>query len=239
MPAPDRPEPSQHARVSVRALMAIACLLLLAVVLVVSMQPPVAIRELTPFAYELEVPTRPPMPTEDVVKVESTGQTIGAIGSIIGFLVVAGLATLIGWVLYRLIRNVRWPKRVRSTPAVTIGQGVGQIADVEPQPDAETVREATVDARAQLATSDIPSDAILAAWVGFERAIGTAGLRRGAAETPAEFVVRVVGLKRDAAQPTVTLLRLYEDVRFGHVQATESDVVTAEGALAAIHAAWS
>jgi Domain of unknown function (DUF4129) len=137
------------------------------------------------------------------------------------------------WLAGRPARTARLLEDARtvSTPAEP-------LAELEPEPDAPTVRRGVAAALALLDGEREPRDAIVKAWLGLQETAEDAGLTRGVAETPTEFTSRM--LRRGSADSAAvkTLLTLYLQVRFGDHPATSADVASARHALEALAASW-
>jgi GNAT superfamily N-acetyltransferase len=153
----------------------------------------------------------------------------------------AALAVFLLIVIVRLIRRL-WGMR---RPPRRDGTQIGAAADAEhiSTGDEESVHEPAVrrgigGALRRIDEERTPTDAIVAAWVGLEEAAADAGMVRGAAETPAEFTLRMIGLREGIADETRGLLRLYERVRFGGYEADERDRASARDDLQRIREAW-
>jgi len=160
-------------------------------------------------------------------------------GLVIGILVV--IAVLIaGVLLWRWLRSR--PTRFTATIPVAETTLPDTRAAVDDEPDSEAlapvVRRGLARAVELLAEDIPPSDAIVAAWLGLQEAAEDSGVRRRPAETPAEFTARII--RRAGADPrsATTLLRLYQDVRFGGIAATTADIARARAALVELEAAW-
>jgi hypothetical protein len=95
-------------------------------------------------------------------------------------------------------------------------------------------RELTIDveaARAALATGS-PRNAIVACWIQLERDAANVGLPRMTAETPAEYVQRVVVASSIDPAPIKELAALYREARFSLHKLRDQD---RERALDALH----
>lgn len=154
------------------------------------------------------------------------------IGLLVLFVIVRSLVALV-----RYLRE-RWENR---QPVVRDG------ADLALQPaaqgeegivDAPTIRRGLAGALLTVEEVPVASDAIVAAWVGVEETAHSAGQQRGRSETAGEFTVRILGDRESIAHDTQQLLSLYETVRFGGGQATETDRQAARDMLARIERGW-
>ncbi|GAB3612694.1 DUF4129 domain-containing protein [Humibacter ginsengisoli] len=83
-----------------------------------------------------------------------------------------------------------------------------------------------------------PHDAIVRAWLGLQEAAEASGAGRRPSETPGEYTTRIIarfGTDRDAA---LTLLDLYQGVRFGGHEVDASTVESARACLARLRDSW-
>ena len=83
-----------------------------------------------------------------------------------------------------------------------------------------------------------PHDAIVRAWLGLQDAAEASGAGRRPSETPGEYTTRIVtrfGTDRDAA---LTLLDLYQGVRFGGHSVDAGTVELARACLARLRDSW-
>jgi hypothetical protein len=83
-----------------------------------------------------------------------------------------------------------------------------------------------------------PSDAIVRAWLGLQEAAEASGAARRASETPGEYTTRIVtrfGTDHDAA---LTLLSLYQGVRFGGHPVDGATIELARSCLARLRDSW-
>jgi hypothetical protein len=121
-----------------------------------------------------------------------------------------------------------------------------QLADTDPGPDqpepasdpAPAVSRGIARALELLDGSRAPSDAVVEAWLGLQEAAADSGVPRRAAETPAEYATRLI-VRLDADRRAAdTLLRLYQDVRFGTHAASAADVRLARDCLLRLRESW-
>ena len=170
------------------------------------------------------VPRRP----DRIVDVDVSWLVVGI--AVIVLVVVAGLV----WRAIR--RRLDVPER---DAIVSLGSLDGDEEPPVEQPDPAPVRRGLDRALDALSEHREPRDAIERAWLGLEEGAADSGVRRLPAETPGEFVTRVlarVSADRNAAR---TLLQLYLVVRFGSAPATADDVSAARNALRALQASWA
>ncbi len=95
---------------------------------------------------------------------------------------------------------------------------------VAPLPEV-TERELTVDVAAALAAlaAGSPRNAIVACWMQLESDAAKVGLPRMVAETPAEYVERVVVSSSVDPAPIKELAELYREARFSHHKLDDTD----------------
>ena len=187
----------------------------------------------------IEMPTMPPGPDQPAVP--DVPPTAGEGGSVVGWILIGLVAIIVAVLLYLLVRRLieawraRTPRRIAEAP----GTETFAVQD-EPDPDAAApeIRRGIAFARRVIDEHEVPSDAIVAAWVGLEQSASDAGLMRGPAETPAEFALRIITRRSAIAAEARQLLGLYERVRFAGRAATESDRAAARRALEAIEEGW-
>lgn len=195
-------------------------------------------------ANEAEPEVIPPMPMESTpppMDPPEDSLLLAIIGYVLAALVVAAVLAMVYFVVRQLIRFLRglWRDRplARQEAARVDGEGVVG-APVVAEPDEATIRRGIAEALRTIDERPDPGDSIVAAWVGLEDSAADAGTGRGANETPSEFTVRIVGRRAGIAADVVTLLALYEQVRFGGHQADENDRATAAACLRGIEEGW-
>lgn len=105
----------------------------------------------------------------------------------------------------------------------------------QPPTKAERLAEA-VDRGIRAVERGTPADAVIACWVGLEDAAAAAGVARTAAETPAEFTVRVLAVDGVSATDLATLADLYREARYSSHPSTEQSRAKARAALIRLHA---
>ena len=184
--------------------------------------------------------TPPAAATEDPM-MELLPDDATAGGSVVGWILLALAAVVVAVLLFFLGRALvrawlaRTPRREVDAPGVETFASEGEP---DPEAAAPEIRRGIAFARRVIDEHEAPSDAIVAAWVGLEQSASDAGLMRGAAETPAEFALRIVTHRETIASDARALLGLYERVRFAGRVATEADRAAARAALTAIEEAW-
>ncbi len=130
---------------------------------------------------------------------------IGTLSKAIG--VVAALAALVG--ALAMLRLLRMPRFVRTARLRRREAGSGVLPEVED--GAVTVD--VVAARTAL-LGGTPRNAIVACWMQLERDAAAAGLGRLPADTPTEYVERVIGGSSVDPEPIRDLAALYREARF-------------------------
>lgn len=182
-----------------------------------------------PDSEPVEQPPLPVEPPDDTLQ-----QILGAVLLVAAILAAALLLYALVRVLHRLWQDRPLRRREAETPE-TAHAG---LAEPEESVAAPLVRRGVAGALRTIEQHPVPSDAIIAAWVGLEETAADAGLRRGVSETPAEFALRLVSMQTAAAPPATRLLGLYERVRFGGLEAGESERMHARAALQEIEEEW-
>lgn len=177
--------------------------------------------------------TEPPPSGEQIVPDEGLTTVVVIIFGIVALVV--GILLLRALILF-LARLSRDRRPSRREGAEISGIAVGAPASAEAV--AEAVRTGIAGALFRIEGEGLPGDAIVAAWVGLEESAAEAGVKRGLAETPAEFTMRIIAPREAVAAEAAALLRLYERVRFGGWEAQEPDRARAREALQKIERAW-
>ncbi|GAB3598811.1 DUF4129 domain-containing protein [Microbacterium tumbae] len=178
----------------------------------------------------LPIDSAPPVPPEP-------NPWLGIIAGLIGAIIAVLFAIFLIRVLVRLIRD-RWRARPLARVEGTAPGAEADVLAVEETVDAPIVRRGIAGALDAVDATADPGDAIVAAWLGLEQSAERAGHTRGAAETAAEFTVRIVAARRSSAGDIRALLRLYENVRFGGIAATERERGIARELLRSIEEHW-
>jgi hypothetical protein len=163
------------------------------------------------------------------------------LGIVFGAIVATAVIALVFVAARALIRYLRgrWrDRRLARRAGVAVPAPVDQVAAPEAEPDEAVIRRGVVDALRTVEERRDPGDGIVAAWVGLEESAADAGSGRASNETPAEFTVRIVGRRAGIADDVVTLLGLYERVRFGGMTADERDRAAAVACLRGIRDGW-
>ncbi len=177
----------------------------------------------------------PPMePPED-------SPLLAIIGYILAAVVIAAVLTMAYFGVRLLIRYLveLWrdrPLARREATKVDVQVVTAPLTDIEP--DEATIRRGIAEALRTIDDRPVPGDSIVAAWVGLEESAADAGAGRGVNETPSEFTVRIIGRRAGIAADVVTLLALYEQVRFGGHDADENDRTRASECLLGIQEGW-
>lgn len=162
-------------------------------------------------------------------------QTLGVILSIIFAAGLLFVAVLIARALMRAWQDRALGLREAGDVGAAGSDGAhAPESSVKP----ESVRRGIDGALHSLSARPLPSDAIIAAWVGLEESAADAGLDRSASETASEFAVRIITSREGLTDETRTLVQLYERVRYGAYLADESDRERARLALRRIEEEW-
>lgn len=192
----------------------------------------------------VEVPTGEPAPAEMTPgPIEPTEESplLKIVGAVMAVAVALAVLTLVYFGVRMLVRYLRglWrdrPLARREAADVDASSPVGARTDVEP--DAGIIRRGIDEALRTVDIDPVPGDSIVAAWVGLEESATDAGAGRAPHETPSEFTVRIIGRRAGIAADVVALLGLYEQVRFGGLDADEGDRASAAACLRGIQAGW-
>ncbi|SDC16769.1 protein of unknown function [Sanguibacter gelidistatuariae] len=151
---------------------------------------------------------------------------------VVSIVLTVAAALLAAFLLYRA---ALW---VRRTLLPWLATRRDRPTDAAPQPtiDLEVVplsalREAATHAETLLREGEHSTDAIIAAWLALEDAAVRSGATRGAAQTPTEFTVAVLGTTPASPQAVTELLGLYHLARFAHTDMTAAQVAAAGAAL--------
>ncbi len=154
------------------------------------------------------------------------------------YAVIALIVVVLLALLWRYLRRRLRPEFPGLSGDVD-GSAEGTVAPEPPaQPRPEPVRRGLDRALDLLGEGREPRDAIERAWLGLEEGAADSGVHRLPAETPGEFVRRVlarVAPDRDAAGD---LLDLYLRARFSDAPVTATDVESARTAIEALRASW-
>lgn len=163
------------------------------------------------------------------------------IGFVLAALVAAAVLAAAYFGLRLLLRFLKGLWRDRPLARQEVAHVDAEVlvgAALDAEPDEATIRRGIAEALRTIDERPAPGDSIVAAWVGLEESAADAGAGRGANETPSEFTVRIIGRRTGIAADVVTLLALYEQVRFGGRDADEGDRATASACLRGIQAGW-
>jgi hypothetical protein len=162
-------------------------------------------------------PEQPTPPPQREVKPTEMPQWLKALWQALIWIGIAALALFVARLIYRIARAVKLP---------------------EPEDDefdwertkAERLAEA-VDTGLARIESGTATDAVIACWVALEDAAASAGVPRDPAETPAEFIVRVLGIGGISEPQLVRLGALYREARYSTHGSSESARTEARAAL--------
>lgn len=156
----------------------------------------------------------------------------------LGVILGALLAFVIGRALLRVLRRAWNARALRQRSGASLAEASHALSVESDAPDAARMLTSVSEARATIEAAPGVADAIIAAWLALERGAEDAGYERAAAETPAEFVLRIVSSRHDVTEDLNALFMLYDRVRFGAYVATESDRDIARRSLGNIERAW-
>ncbi|MFF2051955.1 DUF4129 domain-containing protein [Leifsonia sp. NPDC058194] len=187
--------------------------------------------DLRPSRVGTEVTTGTPEP-QDAPRVVHLDLSWVAVALIVLALVV--IAALVWRYLRRRLRRAPEPPTADLGP---VALGEAPPASEEPLP--APVRRGLDRALDALDAGREPRSAIERAWLGLEEGAADSGVRRLPAETPGEFVTRVVARVAPERAAARTLLEIYQRARFGDGPVTAADVQAARDALSALRASWS
>lgn len=173
-------------------------------------------------------------PEETVIPAILTAIFVVVVGGVILLVVFLGIRLLV-----RTLLNLWRDRRLRRRTGIEVAAGIAAVHPVpSDSPDAVEIRRGIAQALVAIDRDAAPTDAIVAAWAGLEESAADAGMVRADSETAAEFTVRILARRSSTAAEVSALLRLYEDVRFGGLVATEQDRATAARYLRAIEEGW-
>lgn len=141
--------------------------------------------------------------------------------------------------LWRYLRKRLRVRAEQPSPALDAVLSAEPSAAADEQPRPEPVRRGLDRAVDALAGPADPRDAIERAWLGLEEGAADSGVRRLPAETPSEFVARVLARVPADVGAARRLLDVYLRVRFGDREATPDDVRGAREAVETLRRSWS
>lgn len=124
------------------------------------------------------------------------------------------------------------PGRRRGGRRRFLRRHVGPLPEVD-----DGTLEVDVGAARAALTGGTPRNAIVACWMQLEADAGSAGLSRLAAETPAEYVERVVATSSVDPAPIAELAALYREARFSQHELSDDHRQRAMAALDRVAAA--
>lgn len=155
------------------------------------------------------------------------------VGGWLTLLVVVAVATLVGYLLYRLIRRqqqrLSLPGQSESDqPAAGAGLAEGIDADLA------AIATAVERAEAHLAGIAEPGDAVIAAWVALEHEAELQGTRRHPTQTSTEFTTALLARTAAPEQAVHVLRGLYQQARFSSRPVAAADVARARQAIGQI-----
>lgn len=160
-------------------------------------------------------------------------------GTPILWLAIAALVIIAGLLIGRALRRRRERRVLPIDGARVIGAVEPPEAEPPTEPEAPALQRGFDRALATLETEREPRDAIERAWLGLQEAAEESGVRRLAAETPAEFTARVLTRVHTDESAVRALLGVYVRVRFGDGPVTDSDRALALDSLRRLADSWS
>ncbi|MGF3055055.1 DUF4129 domain-containing protein [Microbacterium sp. YY-01] len=162
------------------------------------------------------------------------------IAIVVSVIAVLVLSVIVIRLISRIITRLIEAWRARRPPVRTESHASDEVVAAHDQEsiDAQVVRQGIADALHSINRPGHVSDSIVAAWMGLEEAAARFGYVRGVAETPSEFVVRIVTSRDGIEGDTNTLLGLYQRVRFAGYTANELDRKAARRALERLDERW-
>lgn len=212
-----------------------ACLVLVAVAWVASTGVGPLASGVRPFHFPLpsstgSTSTQPPFspPASSNDQGSSTGPDLSWIGLIFEFLVLLTVAGALVWLLVLMVpRNVRW--RMPRAPA--------RIEFQEPAVASKLEEELTSAREVHLTrlSEGSPRNGIVQCWMAFEDAAAAVELPPLRAETPTEFLTRLLSHLEIDPRPGVRLANLYHVARFSSHPLGEADREAARQALLDLH----
>ena len=140
--------------------------------------------------------------------------------------------------LWRYLRRRLRPEFPGPDGEVSGSTDGGVAPDPPEQPRPERVRRGLDRALDLLGEGREPRDAIERAWLGLEEGAADSGVHRLPAETPGEFVGRVVARVASDRAAARDLLDLYLRARFSDAPVRVADVGRARAAIEALRASW-
>lgn len=165
----------------------------------------------------VEVPSqRPPDPFRDVER-RPLPEWVQALWQALVWLAIAAVAGLLGWLIYRIVRQVELPE-VENEDTNWERMKADRLAEA-------------VDTGLAGIDSGTATDAVIACWVALEAAAASAGVAREPSETPAEFTVRVLGVGGISEPQLNRLGELYREARYSTHGSTEEARAEARAAL--------
>lgn len=173
------------------------------------------------------------------IEPDPTGSAVMQVSAaILMLLVAAGVIALLAIIARALLRAWRDRPTGRREGAETAAEVADVAAVPEPQLVVDAIRRGIAGALQAVDERALPTDAVVAAWVGLEESAADAGVARAPSETPGEFALRIITRRSGIEDEASELLTLFERVRFGAHEATESERRAARSALLRIEEVW-
>ena len=187
------------------------------------------------------VETAQPLPQGDPTPLpEPENEVAGTIVAVVFFALLAAVVLFVLLLVARaLVRAWRErPQRLRDGDDVGFDLLDEATAADDDAAAAPVIQRGIDGALRTIDERRVPSDAIIAAWVGLEESAADAGISRAPSETASEFALRIITRRRGIEEAAARLLGLYERVRYGGHVADEVDRDTARAALRIIEEGW-
>jgi hypothetical protein len=215
-----------------RSAWAVAIVLMLGVATVALVVLASAGGSVRPYSESTASSSPKPLPTQTAAQVTPPQQSPGgrkepkatempawvkAVWQAVIYLIGAVILLFLAWALYRMLRQVELPVVERSDTD-------WERVKVDRLADAVESGLAAVD-------SGTATDGVIACWVALERAAASANVARQPAETPAEFIVRVLGVGGISEPELLRLAQLYREARYSTHGSSEEARTQARAAL--------
>lgn len=140
---------------------------------------------------------------------------------------------LVAMIVVAYLASDTWGPRVRLVRRIKlIRRGTRGIDALPRVPESGSLVDVDVAAARHALASGSPRNAIVACWMQLERGAAAAGLARVPAETPTEYVERVVASASIDPAPVGELAALYREARFSRHELSEAHRARAAAALA-------
>ncbi|MEI2732792.1 MAG: DUF4129 domain-containing protein [Dermatophilaceae bacterium] len=175
----------------------------------------------------------PAPPTQPIVIAQQSEGSpapswLTTLAQVVGALVV-GVAAYLALVLARRMIRRRWARRPRARRPAE--------GDADPLPGmAGQLADAVAATQAQLESASSPRNAVVECWIHLQEAVAATGLAAGPAQTPTEYLTRVLDTWAVDPGSLADLADLYREARFSDHVIGAGQVSRARAALQRIHA---